>query len=117
MAKRPTTAEVTVDIRVGLGFKSYTEEVTPVQLLRSGWINDGNALRDDERVIVQVAVERVLRQQHHQRNVKVDVCSDRTWDSSSDGNGTAVVWRHGRWGLTDGEACFNAARSFEESSL
>ena len=118
MAKRPTTAEVRVDVKSKLGYKSYTEKVTPLQLARSAWINDMNALRDDERVVVQAAVARVLSRQHGLRNVKVSVCSDGTWDSSGEGIGMAPVHGHqGRWGLTDGAVCLNAARSLQESSL
>ena len=116
--KLATTAEVTVKIRYGLDFKSYPPvEVTPMQLLRSGWANDRNDARDDERVVVQVAVDQVLRRELNLRDNSVAVEATGTWESRGYGSGHSDVWHDGRWELTDGQACLDVARRLQESRV
>ena len=112
--KHAPTAVVTLDLRTGapLVFGRLTERVTPLQVVRSGWVNDTNDLSDDERVIVQVAIERVVRRERgvqRPRPVKITPYTDFTWWA-----GWVRNWGEygsaGRWEMADGEVCMAEVR-------
>ena len=117
MAKRSTTAEVTIEAESNFGYSRCVERVTPLQLTRSRCFNAGNAQRDDDRVVAQAAITRLLSRQHRLRRVTVAVHSDGAWSTSGEGIGPDPArWHHGRWEVNDGAVCLNAARSLQQSS-
>ena len=101
--KRATTAVVTLDLRIGGTLcRLWPERVTPLQVVRSGWVNDTNTLRDDVRVIAQVAICRAVRRIRNTRSsINITPHPDGTWEG---------WFESGCWEMVDGEVCMAEVR-------
>ena len=123
--KRATTAEVLIQIESDP--QRWRERVTPTQVAASGWRNDQNSLSDSELVVVQIAVERVLRRQRNLSTTDIDVrhateFNAFTRHTQRDGDWEARCSRlrypftvGGRWAMVDGDMCMDAIRALAYS--
>ena len=76
-------AENLTAYKIGSDPQRWQERVTPAQVAASSWRNDQNPLSDSDLVVVQVAVERVLRRQRGLRTTSIDVRHGTEFNSFS----------------------------------